>query len=257
MDSLNDLKIEEVFSKEKAKEYEARFKVIWDNLVTAHSSMFVVEKVRNFPRHLLLPPYEHTFLSLVGRNFSHQAALTVINMLTDKDERSATFKTFTKWIRNNCLPEVSDKVSTYLDQINSSEEVKSLQKRAWKLRSKLLAHLDWEYILDPSKLVKIQITPEELHVLVSETEKALSKLCVEGGVSLLPLEYSPLVQHPKGSDPRSDIERFLDLLAADSHFLNMPEEQPCLWEGLAKDWTEEKKEVFNHWRRKIGKSVVS
>ena len=91
---------------------------------------------------------------------------------------------------------------------------------------------------------------------MSETEKVLSKLCVEGGVSLLPIEYSPLVQHPQGTDSRTDIEQFLDLLAKDSSILKLPEENPFLWEGLAKTWAEEKKEPFNYWRRRIGRPVI-
>ena len=259
MNYLSDLKIDEVFSKEKADEYEKRFNLIWRELIAAHSSMFILEKIRGFPLNLFFSvTHDQNFLKLVERNFSHQVALIVANMFGDSDNRSATFNTMIEWIRKNRLPESSEKVSACLDQISYSDEIQSLQKRAWDLRRKLLAHLDWEYALNPDKLSEVQISYGELQTLVGETEKILLKIRVEGGVSLLPLDYSPLVK----PGARTDIEKFLDLLAAsDDSLLTEPERAAVFWEAVhypdfKESWSVEKKKIFNDWRQRIGRKVI-
>ena len=266
MDSLSDLEIEEVFNKEKADEYEKRFALIWDELVSAHSSMFILEKVRDFPLDLLFSPtHDQIFLPLVERNFSHQVGLIVANIFADKNKHSATFDTLVKWIKNNCLSEPSnrDRVLVCLEKISGSAETTSLKERCWKLRNKLLAHLDWRYALDPNKLAEIQITYDELRTLANEAEEVLQKLRVGGGVSILPFAYSPLVQRPVDMDPRTDIEKLLDLLASsDDSILIAPERHSNYWESVTlisvnKEWSKEDKETFNRWRRRIGKDEVS
>ena len=74
---------------------------------------------------------------------------------------------------------------------------------------------------------------------------------------MLPPEYSPLVRHPQGTDSRSDIEYILDLLAADSVVLQIPEEQEEYWPVYAKGLTQEQKKIFNEWRYRVGKAEAS
>jgi hypothetical protein len=112
-------------------------------------------------------------------------------------------------------------------------------------------------MLDSNKRKQIQITHEELRALVDEGAEIVKKLCIEGGVTLLPLEYDPDVRHPKGHDSRPDIVKILDLIATDSHVLKMPEDQPYIWRVHCQNWTDAQKETFNYWRLRIERSEVS
>ena len=48
---------------------------------------------------------------------------------------------------------------------------------------------------------------------------------------MVPIPYSDEVQHPKDSDPRSDIEKILDSIAKEGAFLNMSEDVRVINEG--------------------------
>ncbi len=254
MDSLNEMHLDKVFEPEKAKEYEARFQVIWDVIVNTNTSMFIVEKVKDFPIDLLFSPLEYRiFLNRVENNFVGYIALMVINLFLDEDKRNVTFETFTKWIKENTCGEISSTVSDCLDKINRSEQVKSIETRLHRMRHKLLAHLDWEHMLNPRELEKSQITYEELRTLVDDAGKIVYKLSIGGGVGLLPPEYDEILFH----DANPDIVKILDLIATDSSFLKLPEEQPYLWKGWSDNWTDERKETFNYWRQRIGRDKIA
>jgi len=256
VNAFNERKVAEIFTEEKAKEYELKLDSLWHELVQAHASMYVIEKVLNFPADFLLDLGRQTFLHLVLGNFTRQVALAVINALTDDDPRSLTFTSLKKWIVQNCLPEIRDEVSVYLEGLAIEDEIKSLLERAKTLRNKLLAHLDSEYAIDPTRKAEAKISFVNLQCLVKRTEELLSGLCFGHRRSMLPVEYSYLVCHPEGVDRRSDIEYILDLLAADSTILRMPEEQEEYWPVYAEGLTQEQKKILNKWRRRIGKSEV-
>ena len=76
-----------------------------------------------------------------------------------------------------------------------------------------------------------------------------------------PHEYIPSVSRPRKSSSQSDIERLLDVLAASSELLNLPEDNPSWWEiqrrrlDMFRD--ESTRETFNEWRKRVGKDPVS
>jgi len=68
------------------------------------------------------------------------------------------------------------------------------------------------------------------------------------------LPYYEEVIHPKGSDPRPDIEKILDSIAKESAFLNYPEENikfPILWDNMKKRMTKRETDIFYKYREKI------
>jgi hypothetical protein len=253
---LKERKAVEVFGEERSHEYELRLNALWHELVQAHASMYVIDKILDFPADFLLDPEHQTFLRLVLQNFSRQVALAVINALADRDPCSLTFISLKKWIIANCLPRVRDEVSTYLQGLADPDEIKSLLKRAKELRNKLLAHFDTKYATDPKRKAQARISFTELRCLLDRTEQLVLGLCFGHGRSMLPMEYSPLIDYPRETESRSDVEYILNLLAKESTILRMPEEQEDFWPVFAKGLTEEKKKLFNEWRRKLGKKGI-
>jgi hypothetical protein len=53
-------------------------------------------------------------------------------------------------------------------------------------------------------------------------------------------------------DPRSDIERILDLIIADSSFVNQPEEHKAYWDAMREAMDDEQIKIMNHYRQRIG-----
>jgi len=72
---------------------------------------------------------------------------------------------------------------------------------------------------------------------------------------LLPIDYDPKVQHPIGSDSRSDIEYFLDLIIQDSYLYKMPDESQY-WNIEKERLTPDMIRILNKYRRKFGKPEV-
>jgi hypothetical protein len=254
---LKERKTVEVFGEEKSHEYERRLDALWHELVQAHASMYVIEKVLKFPADFLLEPGHQTFLRLVLQNFSHRVALTVINALTDKDSQSLTFRSLKKWIVRNCRIEIRNQVPAYLEGLATPDEINSLLKRAKKLRNRLLAHLDAKYATDPKRKAEAKISFVNLQRLVKQTEELLLGFCFGHGRSMVPPEYSPLIDYPREMESRSDIEYILNLLAKDSRKLRMPEEQKEYWPVYAGGLTQEQKKIFNEWRRRVGKKEIA
>lgn len=253
---LKEKKATQIFDEDKVREYESKHDALWHELVQAHMSMYVVEKVLEFPADFLLDSERQTFLRLVLRNFTQQVALVVSNVFTDPDKRSLTFSSLQEWIGKHCFSEVRHEMSVYLGGLAEGNGIKSLLKRARLLRNKLLAHFDSEYATDPKKKAEAKIFLAELRSLLNRTEELVSGLCFGHGRSMLPLEYSPLVCHAHRADSGPDIDWILVLLAANSTIVRMPEEQKDYWPVYAAGLTQEQKKIFNQWRRRVGKKEI-
>lgn len=257
MTSLKQRRLDELFDEEHGQEYEKRLDAFWLELVRANASMYVIDRVLQFPGHMLLSPGHQIFLPLLVRNFADTVLLVVVSALTDPDSRSLTFSTLKDWIVENCHRKVRPEVRAYLKNQATPDEISGLADRAKKLRNKLVAHLDRQHLLEAGARADVQITLLELRDLLEETNKLMSGLCFGHGRDMLPWQYSQLVEHPQGMDPRSDIEYLLDLLAKDSNVLRMPEERVQSWPGFAGNLKREDREAFNEWRARLGLTKVS
>ncbi len=259
MTAIKQRTLDELFDEEHGQEYEKRRDALWLELVRANASMYVIDRVLQFPGHMLLSPRHQVFLPLLVRNFADAVLLLVVGTLTDPDPRSLTFSTLKDWIVENCRRKVRPQLRAYLKNQATPGEISGLVDRAKKLRNKLVAHLDRQHLLEAAAMADVQLTLLELRDLLEETNKLMSGLCLGRGRGrdMLPFQYSPLVEYPQGMDPRSDIEYLLDLLAEDSAVLRMPEEQVQSWPGFAGNLKREDREAFNDWRARLGLPKVS
>ena len=84
-----------------------------------------------------------------------------------------------------------------------------------------------------------------------ELNRLFDSLGFDISFMMLPIQYHPDVQHPTGTDPRSDIEIILDKVAQESPVLNMPEKNPRAWGNWKKQFSEEDMEAINTFRKKF------
>jgi len=245
---------EEVFDEDKAQEYEHMRQALWhEELVRAHTSMCIIEHVARFPARLLLDPTRGTFLPLVFGNFVDHVVLVVTKVFEEGGRGvPLTLPRLRNWIQENCRPEVQAEVRRALKGLRKKAEVKRLLEKARTLRHKRIAHRDVDWVRNPAAQTAVRVSLEDLRALLAEAEQWIRALSVGGDVAMVPLSYSDLVQYPTGLDLRSDIEYFLDLLAADSALLKMPEEQPEQWTHHKRTLTEAGRTLFNEWRERVG-----
>jgi len=243
-----------IFDEPTQTEYKKKFEALWFELVDAHSSMFVVEKLLEFPSELLLPPHHKTFFPLLLKNFVNQIVLIIHKSLGDQRTDVLTFTTFKKWICDKCRDSYTDQVRLYFEQVDDRTKISTILEKTRVLRHNLIAHFNIDYAIHRKKREEAKIYFHELRLLLDETDKLMNALCFEGGVSMLPPWYTKSNYHRSGVDSRADIECFLDAIAKDSALLKMPEEQRNWWHIYKKELTDEEKKVFNYWRRRVGLS---
>jgi len=239
-------KPEDIFGVEKAKEYEDIIDALWDNLVYANASIFVIDHVVAFPVELLLAERHRIFLQLVLRNFERSILLTITNFFEEGDNRTLTFRNLKKWIKKNRRAEVEPEMTVYISDLKPATDIADIRERAKRVRDNIIAHLNLQVAIDVPTRAKVGIDLRELRKLLDETTQLVDKLFFGHGRSMLYPEYMPGMKHPEGMDPRSDIEYFLDSLARDSAVLRMPEKRPKFWPHYAKNITLEDRATFNH-----------
>ncbi len=247
---------EDLFDEEPVQEYERRVDLLWHDLVRANSSLYVVNKVADFPTWFAPTPDDQIFLQLVVRNFLDQVVLVSANAFTDKNPRSVSFPTLKDWMLGHSRQGIRDELSAYLAHVEPGDDTIALLDKAKTVRHKIIAHLDWDLPLDAQRMAEMKLSLPELQRLLDHAESMFSALYVGPGRSMLPPPYSEAVEHPSGMDPRSDVERLLDVLAADSAFLRAPDEQKEVWPYHAKSLTHAQREEFNYWRRRVGLAEV-
>jgi len=144
----------------------------------------------------------------------------------------------------------------YLEGLKTPEGIDETLTQVKRIRDKLVAHLDKDYALDDNLRSQASTTFKRLESLLEEANGLLAGLFIGGGRAMLPIDYINSVQRREGMEHTSDIEHTLDLLAKDSRFLYMPEEQPNLWSLDAPKLTPWQKQRFNYYRKRVGLSEV-
>ncbi len=251
-EACSELRMEDVFEPDSATEYEQILDRLCDPFVTAHASMYVFEKVWEFPDELLLDADGSHFLRLVRANFVARVVLVLANAFDPEARGPMSFERVKRWIRNHCRADMRDQTGEHLDRLVPDCGLAAMLKRTKWARDKVYAHVDWQAALTPQKRSALAPTFGELRALLEETERIVRGLSFGRGRSLQLAEYSGRLIPARGTDPRSDVERFLDLLAGESDWLKMPEQQPEYWPYHATNMSDEERELFNHWRKRIG-----
>ncbi len=252
MTSIRDRQISELFDEERAEEYGKRLDGLWERLHRANDSMYVFDRVDEFPWDLFFPPMDRIFMSRVLRNFLDAVVLILVDALTSKDPKSVTFKTLKRWIVTNCRCEVRSDVKAHLAALPTPGQMSELLDRARGIRDKMVAHLDKKPLVDAPTRAHLRITRKELRYLVDQANQIFVGLCFGDGKGMTSLWYHPELEHPSQTRRGSDIERFLDLLAEHSQLMHWPEEHKELWAGRAPTLTKEERKQFNYWRTRVG-----
>lgn len=92
---------------------------------------------------------------------------------------------------------------------------------------------------------------DDLNIIRQKVNELFNILCFSHGYSVEFIEYSSNVEHPPGTDTRTDIERILDNIAYNSPLINMPEEQKEFWPHYRQNLSEDDIKIMNSYRRKF------
>lgn len=214
-----------------------------------NTNIFILDYVRQFPFDLFTAPDESLFFRIVFENFFDVSLLIITRITTDQGSDVFTLPRFKNRIRQCIRDERQASFDARLRDTRFDRETKLLLERAVKLRNERVAHVAEDIAL--GKADDTEVTFDEIRSLRDKLNLLLDTLSFNVEHMMLPIQYSPNVQHPPGAQSKPDIEAILDSIAYRSILLNMPEENPQLWAYKRKRLPNEKIDILNWYRRKF------
>ncbi len=255
--SLLNEKPENVIKERRFQEYQRSLELIWWELVRLNSTVYVLEKLINFPVKIFVPKGKDLFLNLVHHNFIENSILIVSRIFTDNSADAHTIVWFKNKLRNEYLKDVYvNEFDEILKENRFSKNVNELSVKIHKIRSKLVAHLKREIVL--SEITQdFKISFKELKEVVSAIAILFRLICFNHDYHLYPVEWSPNLVHSGPLDKRPDIEEILDDFVLKNPILKLPEEKPYLWDKIKSGYNQDELIKFDKYRKKFGfKSVL-
>ncbi|MBZ0296555.1 MAG: hypothetical protein K8L99_28600 [Anaerolineae bacterium] len=224
--------------------YETQLKVIWQQLIDLNCNIFLIEKIESFPFHLFAPlPDDRLFWQLTKNALIEKSILIIWRVVVDKKNSVLTIRRFGK------------DVSSHLTDLSVKEELDARLREAVELANKVqfirhnyIAHFNKKLNTnpDPQMVVGIPLSLEEIKQLFETARELFEFLCFNAYYALWYWGYLNTERQD------TDIDKLLDSIARDSPLLNMPEEQPEIWEMTKQRYSARELEILNEFRQKFG-----
>jgi len=251
--NLLNLDAKEVISPEYLKDYEDGMGFFYSELVTLNTNIFIINKIREFPFDVFCAPDDKIFFSMVINNFFEYSIIIISRLIKDTSANSFTIRKFkNRIIKDYIKPEYREAFKNRIKNSKFEHIMNDILDRIQDLRNKRIAHTIEDYVKDTKNIGRINF--KELEKLRDFINLFFENLSFNIEHMMVPVPYSDKVQHPKDSDPRSDIEKILDSIAKESAFLNAPEinsKWPTVWKEIKKRMTERELNIFNKYREKL------
>lgn len=252
--NLHGLSAQDTLIEGAIEEYQRGMDFFFYELVNLNVDIIVVEQILNFPFSLFVGPEKKIFFSRVVDNFLNAAILTITKIATDNGADLYTLRGFRNRVLQLIRAEYQDEFRSMLKQSRFDQTTEKMLQRARNLRNDRIAHatkaqafrIREQDRVDFREIIHLKdILNNQLDVLSFNTEHMM-----------LPVEYDPGVQHPRGVIHKTDIEDLLDSVAHNSYLLRMPEEKPEMWTIQRTRLSEMQINQVNHYRRKFGLTDV-
>lgn len=240
------------------KTYEQDIEYLWGSLVELNTNMFILEKVLKFPFHLFNLEYT-LFWKILKTNLYEICTLLTAKLATDRDYRVLTLQKFKDNVRKHfAKDEHRDLLDQELKYIGLEKVISGFRNRIDTLRNRKIAHHDKDWLQNQTvpMLNEIALNFSELQSICLKINQYFYLLCFSVKYSVEYVEYSTKIQHPSGTDTRSDIEVILDGLAFNSPLLNMPEQQKEFWPHQRETLSKDDIRILNEYRNKFGLDSV-
>lgn len=239
---------EELFSEQFSIEYEDEIDAIWWEIIRLKLHILFLKKLTTFPFDVfnLKSPTENFWDFVIG-TFYDMSILIIWRIVIDNDTGTLTIKQLKNKIKQNINnDELRTQFVNSLRTIKFEKEIESIENKIKVIRNNYIAHFNKDRNLESKKAItdEVKITLLELETVSNAIEKLFDLLCFSFKKSTLPVGY--LIP-----DSENDLDKILDQLVRNSTILNMPEEQPKLWEHYKSYFNEFKINIINEYRVKF------
>lgn len=255
---VHSLSEEIALQPEHLDEYRQVMNFFHQSLYRLEKSLFIVDKIQEFPFDIFTTIDDRVFLSHAVTVFLDDALLTVYKLVVDntysytlqefKNKISPTDRRISGFIKDAYRKLFDDSLSSlYFEQ-----KTKLVRDDVNTLRNERVAHSTRDWVLGKSSIPALELG--KFKDLVRATKTLFDALCFNTHRVLLPISYDPAVVHPKHSDARPDIEKILDSIARESYLLNMPEQEinPGAWAQQREALSVDEIQKLNSYREKLG-----
>lgn len=246
---LRKIQPEKIIKKEFIAEYSKSVNLIWEDLIQLECSIFILNKISNFPFKYIDIPGHGNFFNIIVKNTIENVIL-IISRLIDKHRKSHSFNWIRKHLKNWALPNFQPHIDEVLESLEHNNELQEIRNRIKKIRNKRLAHVDLEVNIKNIDKKALKITLRELTNFTKSLSNMFDLICFGHHKARLPLGYDSSVTIG-GKPVSSDIEEILLLVARTSIFINKPENYEY-WEEYRKRLKDDELKILNEWREKLG-----
>jgi hypothetical protein len=252
--SCYPLPVETVLLPAFIPQYGALTASIFSEIVQLNTTLYIVNKIVEFPFHLFGGSAENVFFYMNVLNGTEIAIGIAYKLLIDTDRRSYGLLRLKNEILRNVRPEHLDDYREHLRNARIEAAVQRLLPAVEALRSNQVAHLSES--LARGNLTIERPNVQELDTIRLELNRIYSCLSFNQTSLFVPLSYAETVIHPPGTDSRPDIVKLLDGMAMGSSLLTMPEREPDAWPYVRGRLSDYEVRKFNEYRRRCGFSEV-
>jgi hypothetical protein len=250
MIDFSTLGAKEVIREEAFSEYDKGMEFFYLQLVHLNTTIFIADQILKVPLRFFVAPDKTIFFNVVLRNFFDAGLLVITRLATDQGDDLYTLSHFKNRVRELVRPEYASSFDGKLKKYRFDKRTVDLFKRARDLRNERVGHISQEVAL--GEIEGTHLNFSELKSLRDALNSLLEALSFNADHMMLPISYDPRVQHPRGSNHKPDIEELLDYLISTSFLLNVPEQNPILWEHWRDGLTGTDVEQINFYRKKYG-----
>ena len=248
------LTAEEAIADDKLPEYKRIISFFGSEALHLRLNVFIIEQILQFPFPLFTQLDDRWFFSEVYGNSFDVAMLIVTRLLHDTGERLCPLLPFRgRMMKELIKPEYKPYLQKRLKQAKFDRRMAKAKHKAVGIRNARIAHVQQEFV---EQMQTERVLLGDLWALRDGVIALIDALSFNARLCVGPPGYDPDICYPKGQDQRTDIEKLLDSVAAQSDLLNYPERYPAQWPDRKASLTEDQLKEFNRYRKKLGLSQV-
>ncbi|MCK4526740.1 hypothetical protein KAW18_05160 [candidate division WOR-3 bacterium] len=245
--NLNLLDAEEVLMEDYILEYKKGMDFFSNELIWLNVNMYIINQIRNFPLGLFCHQYDMIFFSMVLSNFFDTSILIITRLVKDTGEDLYTLLRFKNNLIQHIKPDYKSYFAKRLKEVKFDAKIDNMLKKAKKLRDVRIAHLIKDSIFNVEKVVSFDF--DELENLCNALNSLFNVLAFNVEYDMLPIPYSNKFKQNLGTDYKTDLEKILDSIVENSNLINLPENQPELWERRKARMPDDQIKLFNSYRK--------
>jgi len=244
---IHNLDPKDVLREGAFEEYDEGMGFFFSELVDLNIIIYLAEQIVAFPFDLFASRDNQTFFSVVMASFYDSAILTITRLATDQKGDLFTLARFKNKVRDLVKEEYRKPFELRLKEARFDNQAEGLLAKARDLRDHRIEHTTrGEFIAGNIKLFRPNIS--DLKELRDALNRLLDALAFNVEYGMLPIHYN---RHSLRKNEKTDIEEILDGIAKNSHYSNLPENNPERWKYRRPHLNVEDLEALNYYRRKF------